>query len=77
MNSKDQIAQALLQAQALQPPPVPPQNPYAINQPLEQAVADQRPPMSPLITALMNHLGILGMIRNRSNQPLQNPENIQ
>jgi hypothetical protein len=76
MNSKDQIAQALL-AQAVQPPPAAPPNPYALNQPLEQSVADQRPPMNPLITALMNHLGILGMIRNRSNQPLQDPGAIQ
>jgi len=77
MNSKDQIAQALL-SQAVQPPAVPPPNPYAVNQPLEAAVADQRAaPLNPLIAALMNHFGILGMIRNRSNQPLQNPEAMQ
>lgn len=73
------IADALLQAQAIAPPaqgvqPPAPADPYQLNQALEQAAQPSHPPMHPLIAALMNHLGMLSAIRNRTNQPLIDPE---
>lgn len=65
---KDDIAQALLQAQAAPPPP--PQaapNPFILNQSLEQAAAPQRPPLHPLVAAIMQRLGLMNMIRNQGN----------
>lgn len=72
---KADIAKALLQAQAVPPPPVDPsaasaQNPFVLNQALEQQAAPQNPPMHPIVAAIMQHLGLLNMIRNQSNAGL-------
>lgn len=69
---KDDIAKALLQAQAIVPPPVDPSaaqspNPFVLNQALEQQAAPQNPPMHPIVSAIMQRLGLLNMIRNQNN----------
>lgn len=76
---KADIAQALLQAQRTPVPPpdvpvnptaAPPQNPFALNQALEQQATPQNGPMHPIVAAIMQHLGLLNMIRNQSNAGL-------
>lgn len=75
--SKEQVVQALMASQAVAPPPVSDQpNPYLFNQALEQAAKGQRPPLHPLVQAIMTHLGLLNLIRNRGNQQLVDPENM-
>lgn len=66
------IAEALA-ANAVAPPPAP-QNPYVLNQPLEQAAQPDRPPMHPIVAAIMQHLGLMNMIRNRGNQQVVDPQ---
>jgi len=68
--ASNRMAQALLQSQAVPPPP----NPYALNEPLEQAVQPQSPPIHPIVDAIMRHMGLLSMIRNQRNQGIVNPE---
>lgn len=85
MTPQERMAQALLSSQAVVPPtdptampamPGPPQNPFVLNQPLEQAVQTQTqaPPVNPIIAALMQKVGLLSMIRNRRNVPGADPE---
>lgn len=79
---KDDIARALLQAQAVPPPALDPnaaqaQNPLMLNQPLEQQAAPQNPPMHPIVAAIMQRLGLLSMIRNQSNAGLVAGDQLQ
>jgi hypothetical protein len=72
-DSRQAIAQALA-AQAIQQPPP---DPYQLNQVMEQQAAQNSPAMTnPVLTALMNKLGLFAALRNRRNQPLLNPENM-
>lgn len=66
---KNDIAKALAQAQLVQPPqnPNPNPNPLLPNQALEQQAASANPPMHPMVAAIMQHLGLLNMIRNQNN----------
>jgi hypothetical protein len=70
---KADIAQALLQTQAQAPPipAIPPspvaQNPFVLDPALEAQAATQRPPMHPIVAAIMQRLGLLNMIRNQGN----------
>lgn len=73
-DAKQQLAQALIQSQAV-PPPADQANPFILNQALEQAAAPQRAPLHPLVQAIMTHLGLLNMIRNQGNQAVVDPEN--
>ncbi len=80
--STNAIAQALTQELAANANPgpanpglAPPSaNPFVLNQPLEQAAAPARTPMHPIVAAIMNHLGLLNMIRNQGNQGVVDPE---
>lgn len=72
---RDDIAKALVQAQATEDPNAPPATPvppsaFLLNQALEQQAAPQNPPMHPIVAAIMKHMGLLNMVRNQSNAAL-------
>lgn len=67
-DSRQRMAEALMAQQASQP------NPYAVDQEMEQAAQPMSPPIHPLVAAIMNHMGLLGVIRNRRNQALVVPD---
>lgn len=72
--SPSAIAEALA-ASAVAPPPVaPPQNPYILNEPLEQAAQPDRAPLHPMVAAIMHHLGLMSALRNRGNQQVVDPQ---
>ncbi len=66
---RDDIAQALLAAQATPPPPAA-QNPLLLNQALEAQAAPMNSPIHPLIAAIMQKFGLLNMVRNQNNATL-------
>lgn len=66
------IAEALA-AGAIPPAAVQP-SPLILNQPLEQAAQPDRAPMHPIVAAIMNHLGLMNLIRNRGNQQIVDPQ---
>ena len=79
--AKERLAQALLSGPVPTgggPPPDPaPINPdFLPNPQLEQAMQAQTgaQPLHPLVAAIMNHLGLLNMVRNRTNQATVDPE---
>lgn len=83
MTPQERMAQALLSAQAVVPPTdlsaagtSPTQNPYLLNQALETAAntQGQSAPLHPLVAAIMQHMGLLNIVRNRNNQMTVDPE---
>lgn len=82
MTARERIAQALMSSQAVVPPTdpqlinPPAQNPYLLDQPLEDAaqVQGQAAPLHPLVAAIMKHMGLLNIVRNRNNQMTVDPE---
>lgn len=70
-DERNRIAQALLQAQTVTPPPM---NPYLLNQQLEQAAQPQSPPIHPILGGIMQRMGLLNAIRNRRNAGIVDPE---
>lgn len=64
-------ADAVMESQAVAPPANAAQaNPYVLNQALETAAQPNRAPLHPLVAAIMSHLGLMNVIRNRGNEPL-------
>lgn len=63
---------ALAQIMASGTPP--PESPFALNQLLEQQAAPARPELNPMVRMIMERLGLMNMIRNRSNQQVVDPE---
>lgn len=45
----------------------PPQNPFVLNAALETQAAPAHTPLNPVVGALMKRLGLLSLVRNRSN----------
>lgn len=45
-------------------------NPFLLDQVLEKQAAPAQPPMNPLVNALMQRLGVMNMVRNRSNNQM-------
>ena len=78
---KERMAQALLAVPPGDPtpsgPPPDPINAAFLPDPrLEQAAQVQSgaPPLHPLVRAIMQHMGLLNLVRNQHNQALIDPE---
>lgn len=67
-NSRERIAMALAPSQ------VP--TPYNVNPVLEQRAVPDSPPIHPLVRAIMDHMGLLGAVRNRRNEALGDLEQV-
>lgn len=65
---QQRIAEALMQNQAATPPPM------QYDPAIEAAAMPNQIPMHPMIAALVKKLGLLGMIRNRANESVIDPE---
>jgi hypothetical protein len=70
MNQKDRIAQALMAAGEPVAPVAQQPDPFVLNQFLEQRAQPESPPISPIVNAIMQKMGLLNMVRNRRNQAL-------
>lgn len=66
------IAQAMLGAPAA-PALDQPENPFILDPGLEQAAQPGNVQMNPLVHAIAKHLGLMSLIRNRSNQGMADP----
>lgn len=51
----------------------PPASPFQFSPGLEQQAAPANIPMNPLIQSIAQHLGLLNMLRNRSNETVLDP----
>lgn len=77
---QDPATLAQLQMPPTNPQPMPGQvptpNPFQLNAPLEAQAQTQglRPETSPIVMAMMQHMGLLNMIRNRGNEQVIDPE---
>lgn len=71
---RERIAQALLAQQA--PLQQGATDPFMLNQGLESQAAGQRPPLHPLVQAIMQKLGFLNMVRNNGNQTIAGVQDV-
>jgi hypothetical protein len=51
----------------------PPPSPFAFNAGLESQAQGANAPISPAVQQIMKHLGLLNLLRNRSNQQMVDP----
>lgn len=69
-DNRTRIALALANQQAQAPQPA---SPFQFNPALEQQAAPANIPMNPIVQQLVQHLGLLNMIRNQSNEKMIDP----